>query len=100
RSRCAAAAREMVVRRRPLTTLPKRLGRAEDRIDGRDLRDCRRSPGCANVQLARDRCCELVHTDGARLELSGTRLGIGGIDREDVCGHLVWEMQGQKRKSC
>jgi hypothetical protein len=49
RSRCAAAAREMVVRRRPLTTLPERLGRSEDRIDGRDLSGGRRSPGRADV---------------------------------------------------
>ena len=49
RSRCAAAAREMVVRGHPLATLPKRLGRSEDSIDGRDLSGGRRSPGGANV---------------------------------------------------
>jgi len=56
------------------------------REPGRQLRSPRavwRSPAGANVQL-RNRSCELVDADCARLELGGTGLGIGGVDGEDV----------------
>ena len=95
----AAAVGKVIVRRNACAALPQGFGSTQESIDGGDLLGCRRSPGGPYVQLlGRDRD-QLVDPDRARLELGGAGLGIGGVDGEDVGGHLVREMEGHEGKA-
>lgn len=95
----AAAVGKVIVRLNACAALPQGFGSTEESVDGGDLLGCRRSPGGPYVQLlGRDRD-QLVDPDRARLELGRARFGIGGVDGEDVGGHLVREMEGHEGKA-